>query len=189
MLAGDSLCLAGLYPRAGLLANLSAFEYLFHGRPVRFDPASIVAAIPRRWYSQLRKFESGPLPNSLQIEYRQGIMVWPPPGSPPCLNDFLSRLHHQVKAGDVPVPRREPASRLSRNLCLFAGQRRVFLRVHQQFEDLTRRSFECNSLPKRSRVHNRLLQELNGNRAFPAAIDFMAILFIPAALLFILPYR
>ena len=189
MLAGDSLCLAGLYPRAGLLADLSAVEYLFHGRPVRFDPTSIVTAIPVRGNSHLRKFEFGPVPNSFQIEYRKGIMVWPPRGSPPCLNNSLSRLHHQVKAGDVPVPGGEPTSCLSANLCLFAGKRRVFLRVHQHFEDLTRRGFECNGLPKRSRVHNRLLQKLNGNPAFPAAIDFMDILFIPGAWLFILPHR
>lgn len=180
MLAGDSLRLAGLYPRAGLLADLSAVEYLFHGRPIRFDPTSIVAAIPVRRNSDLREFEFGPVPNSSQIEYRKGIMVWPPPGSPPCLNNFLSRLHHQVKAGDVPVPGGEPASRLSANLCLFAGKRRVFLRVHQHFEDLTPRGFECNGLPKRSRIHNRLLQELDGNPAFPAAIDCMGILFIPS---------
>lgn len=184
MLAGDSLRLAGLYPRAGLLADLSAVEYLFHGRPVRFDPASIVTAIPVRRNSHLRKFEFGPVPNSFQIEYRKGKMVWPPPGSPPRLNDFLSRLHHQVKAGDVPVPRGEPASRLSADLCFFAGKRRVLPRVHQHFVDLTRRSLECNGLPKRSRIHNRLLQEPKGKSAFSGAIDFTGILFIPGALTF-----
>ena len=164
MLAGDSFSRAGLYPSAGVLADLSAFEYFFHGRPVGFDPASIMAAIPVRRDSHLRKFEFGPVSNSLQIEYRKGIMVGPPPGSPPGLNNFLSRLHHQVKAGDVPVPRREPASHFSADLCFFAGERRMFFRVHQHFVDLTRRSLECDGLPKRSRIHNRLLQSVGGMR-------------------------
>lgn len=81
MLADDSLCLAGLDPRAGLLADFSGFEYFFHGCPIRFDPASIMAAIPVRRDSNLCEFEFRPVRNSSEVEDRNGIMIGPPPGS------------------------------------------------------------------------------------------------------------
>jgi hypothetical protein len=160
MLACDSLSLTGPYPCARLLADLAAFEYFLHGCPVCFDPASIMTAIPVRRYTNLRKFEFRPVRNFLQVEYCDGIMIRPPSCSPPCLNNFLPRLHNQVKSSDVSVPGRELASRLSVDLRFFARKRSMFLRVHQHFVHLTRRSFERGGLPKCSGVHRGLLQKI-----------------------------
>lgn len=116
MLADDALGLAGLYPRAGLLADFSAFEYFFHGCPRRCDPASIVAAVPPD--SRLCRFE-------------------------------------------------------------FPAERGMFLRVQPHLVDLTRRSFACGCLPKRSRIHDRLLQERRGNAAFSGAMTSWVFFLFP----------
>src|SRR5215472_423078 len=117
MAARDSLRLAGLYARERLFANLSTFEYFFHRCPVRFDPASIVPTVPVGRYTNLRKFELRATRNSLKIENCDGIVIRPPAGSPPSLDNFLSRLYDKIKSGDVPAPRREPASGLSTDFC------------------------------------------------------------------------
>src|SRR5215469_2524610 len=120
MAARDSFCLAGTYSCPRLLADLPVFEYFFHRCPVRFDPASIVAAVPVGRYTNLRKFELRAARNSLKIENCDGIVIRPPAGSPPSLDNFLSRLYDKVKSGDVPAPRRELSSGLSTDFCFLA---------------------------------------------------------------------
>lgn len=182
MLARDSFRLTPLHPCAGLLADFSAFEYLFHRCPVRFDPASIMATVPVRRYSDLRKFEFGPTRNFLEVEYGDGKVIRPPAGRPPCLDNLLSGLNDQVKSSDVPVPRRELASGLSTDLSFLAGKRSMFLRVHQHFVDLTRRSLERGGLPKCSGVHPGLLhRKFRWEPSLPGPMNLSGILFIPAA--------
>src|SRR4029077_15364929 len=84
-----SIC---LNPCPCFFTNLTAPEHLFHGRPIRLNPASIVSAVPVRWYADLREAQHRTVLGLLDIEDGNRVMIRPPPRGPPCLNDFRSWL-------------------------------------------------------------------------------------------------
>ena len=88
----DPLCPIDLDSGPSPLADLSGSEYFLHWCPVGFDPSSVVAAVSMRGNADLGEFEFRTTFDLADVKNCNRVMIRPPPGRTPRLNNFLSRL-------------------------------------------------------------------------------------------------
>ena len=88
----DPLCPIDLDSGPSPLADLSGSEYFLHRCPVGFDPSSVVAAVSMRGNANLGEFEFRTTFDLADVKNCNRVMIRPPPGRTPRLNNFLSRL-------------------------------------------------------------------------------------------------
>jgi hypothetical protein len=97
MLRSNPFFPIGLNSCSRFFTYLTAREHLFHGRPIRLNPPPIVSAVPVRWHADLREAQHRTVLGLLDIEDGNRVMIGPPTGGAPCLNDlapgFNTRLN------------------------------------------------------------------------------------------------
>src|SRR5262245_53484036 len=128
------------------LTDFSRGEYFLHRRPIGFDPSSVMAAVPMRGNANLREFEFRTGFDLADVKNCNRIMIRPPAGRTPRLNNFLPRLENQIDTRKMRAPGGEFSTNSLADLCLFSGKRLVPLGNHDHIVDLPRRGLECDRL-------------------------------------------
>lgn len=121
LLLADALVAIGLNPQTGLFANSAGGKYFLHRSPVGLNPAAIVPAIAMWRYADLCESEPRTRLGFLNIENGDRIMIGPPTGCPPGLNNFATRFQREIVSCDVPIPGSEWAALFFADFGLFAG--------------------------------------------------------------------
>src|SRR5215471_20833885 len=74
------------------LADLSRCKHFLHRCPVGFDPSSVVAAVSMRGNADLGEFQFRAAFDLADVKNCNRVVIRPPAGRTPCLNNFLSGL-------------------------------------------------------------------------------------------------
>src|SRR5215831_5459038 len=102
----------------------------------------------------LRELQLRPARDPSEVEDDDRVVIGPPSGSAPRLDDLLARSEHQIVAAQMPLPGTEPASHLPADDCLFSRKRCMFLGVADEAIHLPRRgALKHHGLRERLRLH------------------------------------
>src|SRR5215471_3887328 len=97
--SSDTLLPIDLDPPASFVADRSSREYFLHRRPIGFNPTTVMATVTAWWDADLCKLELRAAPHFGDVKDRDGIVIRPPAGRAPRLNDLLARLEDKIDAG------------------------------------------------------------------------------------------
>src|SRR5499425_2587239 len=82
---------------------MSAVQDLLHRGPVRLNPPAVMAAVPVWRDPNLRELELCPAGYLFEVEDSDRVVVRPPTGGAPCLDNLLPRFEHQIVATEMSV--------------------------------------------------------------------------------------
>src|SRR5262249_13653015 len=88
----DPLCPIDVDSGPSALADFFRGEYFLHGGPVSLNPSSVMTAVPMRRNAYLGEFEFRTTFGVGDIKNHNRVVIRPPAGRTPSLNNFLSRL-------------------------------------------------------------------------------------------------